>query len=83
PPAQIGAFPVAKLSNATGGGYMVVPHDVDLRALMKQVAEELRHEYLLGFTPAVADNHEHTVKVEVGRRDYQAIARAAQKAGRK
>ena len=44
PPMQVGAFPVAKLSKATGGGYIVVRDNADLRSLMKQVAEELRHE---------------------------------------
>jgi hypothetical protein len=46
---------------------------------MTQVAEELRHEYLLGFTPPVADGREHSVKVEVARPGHRAIARVAQK----
>jgi hypothetical protein len=83
PPTQIGAFPVAKLSKATGGGYIMVREKDDLRSLMKQVTEELRHEYLIGFTPAVADNREHTVKVEVATPGHQAMARATQKASRK
>jgi VWFA-related protein len=75
PPTQVGAFPVARLSEATGGGYIFLKAGEDVRAVMKQVAEELRHEYLLGFTPAVADDREHTVKVDVARPNHRAITR--------
>ena len=82
PPTQIGAFPVAKLSAATGGGYMFLTAKDDLGALMAQVTEELRHAYLLGFTPAVADDREHTVKVDVSRPGHRAIAHVTRKAAR-
>jgi Ca-activated chloride channel family protein len=82
PPTQIGASPVAKLSASTGGGYVVLTAKDDLGALMAQVTEELRHEYLLGFTPAVADEREHTVKVDVTRPGHRAIAHVTRKAAR-
>jgi Ca-activated chloride channel family protein len=83
PPTQVGAFPVAKLSEATGGGYIFLNDRDDVRAVMKQVAEELRHEYLLGFTPAVADDREHTAKVEVVPPGHRATARVTRKAGQR
>ena len=61
PPTQVGAFPVAKMSAATGGGYLFLTGKEPLGPLMAQVTEELRHEYLLGFTPPVADGREHSV----------------------
>ena len=79
PPTQVGAFPVAKMSAATGGGYLFLTGKEDLGPLMAQVTEELRHEYLLGFTPPVADGREHSVKVEVARPDHRAMARIARK----
>jgi VWFA-related protein len=82
PPTQIGSLPVATLSKATGGGYIVLRRTDDLGSLMKQVAEGLRHQYLLGFTPPAADNRDHTVKVEVAKPN-QAMARSIQKASRR
>jgi hypothetical protein len=83
PPTQIGSFPVAKLSEATGGGYVLLKSGDDIRSLMKQVTEELRHEYLLGFTPAVADGRQHTVTVEVVRPHHRAMARVRDSRRRK
>ena len=61
---------------------MVLTAKDDLGALMAQVTEELRHAYLLGFTPAVADEREHTVKVDVSRPGHRAIAHVTRKAAR-
>jgi len=83
PPTQVGAFPVAKMSAATGGGYLFLTGKEDLGPLMAQVVEELRHEYLLGFTPPVADGREHSVKVEVAKPGHRAIAHVTRKAARK
>jgi Ca-activated chloride channel family protein len=83
PPTQVGAFPVSRMSERTGGGYIFVRERDDLPTLMKQVAEELRHEYLLGFRPPVADDGEHTVRVDVAKPEYRAMVRVTQKARRK
>jgi hypothetical protein len=37
------------LARSTGGGYVLVEDSADLGALMNDVLEELRHEYVLGF----------------------------------
>jgi Ca-activated chloride channel homolog len=79
PPTQVGSFPVAKMAEVTGGGYLFLTGKENLGALMAQVTEELRHEYLLGFTPAVADDRDHTLKVEVARPEHRAIARVRRK----
>jgi VWFA-related protein len=83
PPTQVGAFPVSKMSSETGGGYVFLRDEDDLPTLMKQIVEELRHEYLLGFTPPVADGREHSVKVDVAKPGHRAMARVTQKARRK
>ena len=41
------------LSGATGGGYFELTSTADLAATFRQIANELHHQYALGFTPAV------------------------------
>jgi hypothetical protein len=79
PPMQIGGFPIEKMSAATGGGYLFLKRSDKLGMLMAQVLDELRHEYLLGFTPALADDHDHTLRVEVTRPSHRATARITQR----
>lgn len=59
------------------GGYTEVIHDSpDLGPATERIAEELNHQYTLGYTP----NHEpdgrfHRIRVQVKDRDYQVRAR--------
>jgi Ca-activated chloride channel family protein len=54
-----------KIATATGGGYFELTSTVDLSATFSRVAEELHHQYALGFTPAKLDGKMHTLQVRV------------------
>jgi Ca-activated chloride channel homolog len=68
---------VRELAAASGGGYFEVPQGADLPAAFTRVAEELRHQYLLGFSPAVADGQAHRIEVRVSRPDLKVRARSS------
>ena len=51
---------------ASGGGYFEALPDADLGQTFARVAEELRHQYLIGFVPAVADGQLHRLEVVAG-----------------
>lgn len=55
------------IAGASGGGYLHVPEGADLRATFLRIAEELRHQYLIGFEPAAADGAAHRIDVRVTR----------------
>jgi VWFA-related protein len=56
---------LAKIAEATGGGYFELTSTNDLAATFAKVADELHHQYMLGFTPAVLDGKMHTLDVHV------------------
>ena len=71
---QPGAFaPVAdkpdeglpKIAAATGGGYFELTSANDLASTFTRVADELHHQYALGFTPSVLDGKMHSLEVRV------------------
>jgi hypothetical protein len=47
----------------TGGGHFHVKLDDDIDATFARVAEELRRQYVIGFTPLVVDDKEHKLEV--------------------
>ncbi len=49
----------------TGGGHFEIKSDDDLGNTFARVAEELRHQYLLGFSPASLDGKTHRLEVQV------------------
>jgi VWFA-related protein len=55
-----------KIAAATGGGYFELTDTSNLGATFTRVADELHHQYALGFSPTVLDGKMHalTVKVE-------------------
>jgi VWFA-related protein len=55
-----------KIAGVTGGGYFELTSTDDLAATFSRVAEELHHQYALGFTPAVLDGKMHGLEVRVG-----------------
>ena len=72
------------LAGATGGGYFELMSTSDLASTFKRVADELHHQYALGFTPAMLDGKLHALTVKVN--DSSMIVRArrrylAEKAG--
>ena len=66
---------LAALAAVGGGGYFELHNTDDLRSTFKRVADELHHQYLLGFTPAVLDGKVHTLDVHVRRPSMKARAR--------
>jgi Ca-activated chloride channel family protein len=64
-----------ELADATGGGYFQVPEHGDLEAAFAGVAEELRHQYQLGFSPTRLDGKVHRIEVRMNRPELKARAR--------
>jgi Ca-activated chloride channel family protein len=54
------------LVEETGGGSFTTRPDEDLEEAFARVAEELRRQYVLGFSPAVMDGRQHRIEVRVG-----------------
>jgi Ca-activated chloride channel family protein len=61
----------------TGGGHFVVPRGVDPARSFEQLAEELRHQYLLGFIPIAADGEVHRMEIRMTRPNLTASARTS------
>jgi hypothetical protein len=47
----------------------------------RRVADELRHQYLIGFSPSAIDGAEHTIEVRLTRPGMRALARTSYVAG--
>ena len=54
-----------KIAAATGGGYFELTSTDDLAATFRRVADELHHQYALGFTPQSLDGKMHTLQVRL------------------
>ena len=52
-----------KIASATGGGYFELTTTKDLAATFARVADELHHQYALGFTPEKLDGKMHALDV--------------------
>ena len=64
-----------KIAAATGGGYFELMSTKDLAFTFSRVADELHHQYALGFTPEKLDNKMHDLTVKVSRPDVTVRAR--------
>jgi Ca-activated chloride channel family protein len=64
-----------RIAAATGGGYFELTSTNDLVSTFKRVADELHHQYALGFTPATLDGKMHTLEVRLGPTGMTARAR--------
>jgi Ca-activated chloride channel family protein len=65
------------LAGASGGRLMELRTADDLPAAMQQVADELHHQYQLGFAAARLDDRVHRIEVKVRRRGLVVRARRA------
>ena len=63
------------LAAATGGGYFELTSTNDLAATFARVADELHHQYALGFTPSSLDGKMHSLAVQVNGAGMKARAR--------
>jgi len=65
---------LADVAAESGGGYIIVNDNDDLKRTLGEVINELRHQYLLGFSPAVLDGKTHKLAVQVTRPQLKARA---------
>ena len=63
------------LTRETGGGHITVEEDARLGPTFAEVAEELRHQYQLGFRPQALDGRLHRIEVNLKRPNLKARAR--------
>jgi VWFA-related protein len=56
---------IERVAENSGGGHLILPSTGDPAAAMARVAEELRHQYLLGFVPRASDGRTHRVEVQM------------------
>jgi Ca-activated chloride channel homolog len=66
---------VKVLADRTGGGAFELPQSANLTAAFARVADELHHQYALGFRAAVLDGQVHTVEVRIKKPGLTARAR--------
>ncbi|MDH4064990.1 MAG: VWA domain-containing protein [Acidobacteriota bacterium] len=64
-----------KISEETGGGYFELKRTAELSPTFSRVAQELRSQYLIGFTPAALDGKVHKLEVRVNRAGMNVRAR--------
>jgi Ca-activated chloride channel homolog len=64
-----------RLAEETGGGYFELKKTDELGPTFTQVAQELRSQYVLGFTPEALDGRVHKLEVRVKRPGMTARAR--------
>jgi Ca-activated chloride channel family protein len=55
------------VAEASGAGHFDVPVDADVRDAFTRIAEELRHQYLIGFVPDIFDGQVHRIDVRSSR----------------
>src|SRR6188508_3788027 len=56
-----------KISDETGGGYFELLKTAELAPTFTRVAQELRSQYLIGFTPTSLDGKVHKLEVKVAK----------------
>jgi len=64
-----------RFANETGGGFFDLKKNADLNASFTRIAQELRSQYLLGFSPATLDGKVHRLEVRVKRPGFKARSR--------
>jgi VWFA-related protein len=58
---------IRDIASRTGGGQFQLGRDDDLQATFTRVADELHHQYVLGFSPATLDGRPHELSVSAKR----------------
>jgi VWFA-related protein len=64
-----------KIAAATGGGYFELMSARELATTFARVANELHHQYALGFTPEKLDGKMHDLTLHLSQPDLMARAR--------
>jgi VWFA-related protein len=73
---------LARIADETGGGYFELTRADDLAATFAAVADELHHQYALGFEPPRLDDRLHKLDVRVTQPKLKVRARKEYFAGR-
>jgi len=73
PPGLLGS--VKSLTDNTGGGHFDLARDTDLESTFERVADELHHQYAIGFRPTSLDGRTHRLEVKLARKELTAQAR--------
>jgi VWFA-related protein len=66
---------LARVADDTGGGYFELTRADDLGATFAAVADELHHQYALGFEPPKLDDRMHKLDVRANRKGLKVRAR--------
>jgi VWFA-related protein len=66
----------------TGGGYFELGRAEDLRSTFARVADELHHQYALGFEPTKLDDKSHKLEVKIKKSGMKARARKSYRAAK-
>lgn len=66
---------LAVIADDTGGGYFELNRAEDLASTFARVADELHHQYAIGFEPQKLDDKMHKLDVRVGKRGMKVRAR--------
>lgn len=64
-----------RFATETGGGFFDLKKNADLGASFTRVAQELRSQYLIGFSPAELDGKVHRLEVRVKRPGFKTRSR--------
>jgi hypothetical protein len=64
-----------RLADDTGGGHIELKRNADLAAAFARVADELHHQYLIGFTPVALDGNLHRLDVRLTKAGLTSRAR--------
>ena len=73
---------LARIADETGGGYFELTRGDDLASTFTRVADELHHQYALGFEPPRLDDKMHKIEVRVSPKGAKVRARTEYFAGR-
>ena len=73
---------LADVADDTGGGHFHISrNDADLKSTFGEVANELHHQYAIGFEPGVPDGKVHTLTTHLRPNGLTAHARQSYMAG--
>jgi Ca-activated chloride channel family protein len=75
PPLEKPDEGLPKIAAATGGGYFELTTAADLVRTFRRVADELHHQYALGFAPEKLDGKMHDLTVRLSHPELRARAR--------
>ena len=73
---------LSRIADETGGGYFELTRAEDLSATFAAVADELHHQYALGFEPPRLDDRMHKLEIRVTPQKLKVRARKEYFAGR-